>query len=89
MEEGRFYASNGVELDSIRVTPREMTVAVRQRGDFKYTIEFIGKGGHVLSRSSSNRATYRLTGNEIYVRARVTDSMGSHAWVQPVFVTRR
>jgi hypothetical protein len=89
MEEGRFYASNGVELDSIRVTPREMTVTVRQRGDFKYTIEFIGEGGKVLSRSSANRASYRLAGNEVYVRARVTDSMGSQAWVQPVFVTRR
>lgn len=87
MEEGAFYASNGVELDSIRVSPREMMVAVRQRGDFRYTIDFIGKAGRVLSRSTASRATYQLAGNELYVRARVTDSMGRHAWVQPVFVT--
>ncbi len=86
MEEGAFYASNGVELDSIRVSPREMMIAVRQRGDFRYTIEFIGKEGRVLSRSGGNRATYQLAGDELYVRARVTDSMGSHAWAQPIFV---
>ena len=88
MEEGLFYASNGVELDSIRVSDRSLTVAVRQRGDFKYTIDFIGRGGRLLQKSRSSRATYILKGNEMYVRARVTDSMGNHAWVQPVFVTR-
>ena len=88
MEEGRFYASTGVELDSVRVSPREMMVAVRQRGDFKYTVRFIGRGGRVLATSGSNRATYRLRGGEGYVRARITDSGGHHAWVQPVFVIR-
>ena len=86
MEEGRFYASTGVELDSIRVSPREMMVAVRQRGDFKYTIRFIGRGGRVLATSGSNRALYRLRGGEGYVRARITDSGGKQAWVQPVFL---
>ena len=88
MENGLFYASNGVELDSIRVSAKTLTVAVRQRGNFKYTIDFIGKGGKLLQRSGANRATYTLKGNEMYVRARVTDSMGDHAWVQPVFVRR-
>jgi hypothetical protein len=88
MENGLFYASNGVELDSISVSPRTLTVVVRQRGNFKYTIDFIGKSGKLLQRSGANRATYRLKGDEMYVRARVTDSMGDHAWVQPVFVTR-
>lgn len=88
MEAGRFYASNGVELDSIRVSGNALTVAVRQRGDFKYTIDFIGKGGRLLQRTRARNATYRAKGNELYVRARVTDSMGDHAWVQPVFVSR-
>ena len=88
MEEGRFYASTGVELDSIRVENAAMTISVRPRGDFKYTIEFIGRGGEVLSMTGGNRATYRLKGNELYVRARVTNSGGERAWVQPVFVVQ-
>ncbi|MGK2962017.1 MAG: CehA/McbA family metallohydrolase [Gemmatimonadaceae bacterium] len=87
MEEGRFYATTGIELDSITVTPREVKIAVRQRGDFKYDIEFIGRGGRVLSKVPGPRGSYALKGNEMYVRARVTDSGGGQAWVQPVFVS--
>jgi len=88
MEAGRFYASSGVELDSIRVTPQEMMVAVRKKGDFKFTTEFIGRGGEVLKKTGENPAAYRLNGSESYVRARVTDSGGGVAWLQPVFVVK-
>lgn len=88
MEAGRFYASSGVELDSLRVTAQEMTVTIRRRGDFKFTTEFIGKDGEVLARTGANPASYRLKGTETYVRARVTNSGGERAWIQPVFVTR-
>jgi len=86
MEEGRFYASTGVELDDVRIEPARLTVAIRQRGDFKYITEFIGRGGRVLARTGANPASYVLRGDEGYVRARVRDSMGYMAWVQPVFV---
>jgi hypothetical protein len=88
MEAGRFYASTGVELDSIRVEGSAMTVSVRKRGDFKYTIEFIGRGGEVLATNRAAVGTYRLKGDELYVRARVTSSGGERAWVQPVFVVK-
>lgn len=87
MEEGRFYSTTGVELDSITVTTREMTVSVRKQGDFKYDIEFIGSGGRVLAKVPGIRGKYLLKGDEVYVRALVTDSGGRHAWVQPVFVS--
>jgi hypothetical protein len=87
MEEGRFYASTGVELDSISVSSQEMKISIHQNGTFKYTTEFIGKGGRLLARTGSLTPTYRLGGDETYVRARITDSGGQRAWVQPVFVT--
>jgi hypothetical protein len=88
MEAGRFYASSGVELDSVRVTAQEMMVAARKKGDFKFTTEFIGRGGAVLKKTGENPAMYRLNGSESYVRARVTDSGGGVAWLQPVFVAK-
>jgi hypothetical protein len=88
MEAGRFYASSGVELDSISVTSRDMKIAIRQRGDFKFTTEFIGKDGTVLKSTGLNPATYHMNGSESYVRARVTNSGGEKAWIQPVFVAR-
>ena len=59
---------------------------MRQRGDFKYTTEFVGRDGRVLAKTSANPAVYTLKGDEGYVRARVRDSMGYMAWAQPVFI---
>ena len=88
MEAGRFYASTGVELDSIRVASRDLAIHVRNRGNFKFVTDFIGRGGAVLKTTGDNPATYRLSGNETYVRARVRDSGGAVAWLQPLFVER-
>ena len=91
LESGRFYASTGVELDEVTVTPTTLEVRVKPRGSFRYTITFIGDNGQVLSRVPGPRATFDLTRHErtlTYVRARVDDSGGYHAWVQPAFITR-
>jgi len=89
LEAGRFYASSGVALDSILVGSDEMTIHITQKGNFKYTTEFVGRAGEVLKRTGANPATYKLSGGESYVRARIIDSMGYMAWVQPVFVEGR
>lgn len=88
LEAGRFYASSGPELDSLVVADADMTIHIRQRGNFKYTTEFVGDKGRVLKRTGANPAAYHLSGDESYVRARVIDSSGEVAWIQPVFVTR-
>ena len=59
-----------------------------ERGDFKFTTEFFGTNGTLLKKTGDNPASYRLTGTEKYVRARVTDSGGEVAWLQPIFVQR-
>ena len=46
-------------------------------------------GGRELAVSVDNPAVYNLKGREGYVRARVTNSRGEVAWVQPVFVVER
>lgn len=86
LEAGRFYASTGVELADVVVTPGRLEIHIEQQGDFKYTTEFIGGGGKLLGRTGANPAVFRLSQPEPYVRARVTSSGGAVAWVQPVFV---
>ncbi|MFH0990934.1 MAG: CehA/McbA family metallohydrolase [bacterium] len=86
LEAGQFYASTGVELNQVRIAPKQMEVQIRQKKDFKYTTEFIGTNGRVLATVKTNPAAYTLRGSEKYVRARVVDSGGARAWVQPVFV---
>ncbi len=89
LERGDFYASTGVELTDVRVSRTDLTVVVRPQGNFKYRIQFIGAGGQVLREAVEPTATYTFTGAEPYVRAKVIDSGGRVAWVQPVFIRER
>jgi hypothetical protein len=89
MEQGRFYASTGVELADYRVTASSVTVAVKATAFSKYRIQFIGKGGRVLTESLEPKATYTFRGDEGYVRAKVVESNGRVAWTQPVMIPAR
>ena len=89
MERGDFYASTGVELSDVETTPTSMRVVVRATTFSKYRVQFIGSDGQVLAEHTEPDATYRFTGTEGYVRARVLESNGQIAWVQPVLVPAR
>jgi hypothetical protein len=122
MEAGRFYASSGVTLDKVTVTPHDLEIAIRPDANTTYTIDFIGtrKGfdptshpvvaedgrelpvtrrysseiGTVLKSVAGTSAHYTFTGNELYVRARITSSRQhpnpstpgdpERAWTQPI-----
>jgi hypothetical protein len=86
LEAGRFYASTGVILEDVVVSRNRLTVRVRPRGSFRFTTTFIGSGGRVLKTVHGTEATFELDAPEAYVRARVEDSGGAVAWVQPVWV---
>lgn len=88
VERGDFYASTGVELVDVKATASSLAVEARVAGGRKHRIQFIGKGGRVLSEVHASTATYVFTGTEGYVRAKVIDSGGDLAWVQPVFVRK-
>jgi hypothetical protein len=89
LERGDFYASTGVVLDE--VTPTEMSLAVKVRAEVtsKYRVQFIGRGGQVLSEVNEPSASYTFKGTEGYVRVKVLESNGRIAWVQPVVVRGR
>ena len=86
MERGDFYASTGVTLRDYVATPQRITVDVQVTGTSKYRIQFIGSGGRVLSEVAAPQATYDIKGSEGYVRARVLESNGKTAWLQPMRV---
>ena len=85
LERGDFYFWTGVELEKIEFDGKTFRVHVKRSEQALYTVEFIGKGGSVLSRVGSWGALYHIKGNEGYVRARITDSKGFRAWTQPFF----
>ena len=86
---GDFYSSTGVALRDYRADAREIQLEIAPSGDRRFVIEFIGSGGRVLATATGHRARYQITGSEGYVRARVTDSHGRRAWMQPVMLRSR
>jgi hypothetical protein len=88
MERGDFYASTGVVLDDLAVTSTSLAIKVKPAASSKYRVQFIGRDGRVLSEVPDASATYTFTGGEGYVRAKVIESNGRLAWIQPVTVHR-
>ena len=89
LEAGLFYASTGVELEDVIVGSARMEIQIKQASNFKYRTEFIGSAGRVLGTSEDTTAVFMLKDEPGYVRAKVYDSGGAVAWVQPVFVKER
>lgn len=85
LEAGDVYASTGVELHDISVSGADLAIDVVPQSDLAYRTTFIGDGGHVLETVEGVEPRFRRPPGLRYVRARVDDSDGQSAWVQPVF----
>lgn len=101
MRAGDFYASTGVVLRDVLFEDGVLRLEIEPSGTEKFTTRFVGtiQGGEdspgvVLKEVEGTLAEYRLSGNELYVRAIVT-SDGTpevpssefpfkRAWTQPV-----
>jgi hypothetical protein len=101
MERGDFYASTGVTLEDLTFEKGKYSLSIEPAEGVSYETRFIGtrsatpeKPGEILATVSGLEATYKLKGDELYVRAVVTSSRAhpnpsfkgqmEQAWVQPV-----
>lgn len=84
LERGDFYSSTGVELLSITATPSQLSITIKTEAQSKYRVQFIGRQGAVLSEVTTSPASYTFKGDESYIRAKVIESNGKQAWIQPV-----
>jgi hypothetical protein len=82
IKQGDYYATTGVLLNDCSVK-RKMVAVNSQNGD---TIRFIGKNGTVLKTVIGESGKYKIKGNELYVRVKITNNEGKAAWTQPYFV---
>ncbi len=90
MRAGDFYASTGVVLEDLSMADGALRLNIKQvratDNNFElYRTEFIGRGGQVLKIDTSLEPTYQFQTGDLYVRAKVASSNGSHAWTQPLF----
>jgi len=84
---GDFYASTGVALAEYTVTDSEITVAVDETSTPDgFEILFKARNGQIRAAGNDNPATYKLRGDEMYVRVKVKAPDDRYAWTQPVFL---
>jgi len=83
MKRGEFYASSGVELETIGYdsSSRNYRIEIKEAEGVEFETRFIGTRrstpnltGEVFKTVSGSLAEYQLTGDELYVRAVVTSS---------------
>ena len=100
LKRGDFYATSGVVLEDVQATKESLSVKISAETGIQYTTRFIGmkggKSGVVLQETQGPSASYRFTGDELYVRATVVSTKPhpngyektdmQTAWVQPVVV---
>lgn len=103
MLDGDFYASTGIELRDFHCTKKGITIRINGEPGVSYATEFIGwlagkDHPEILKTVAGTRAAYRLTGRELFVRARIVSGTIKQnpfangdfemAWIQPVVVRR-
>lgn len=78
MNEGKFYASTGVELSAVTFEDGTLSVWVEEESGVSYDIQFIGtksdqpdNPGVVLAEETGTEASYSLEDNDMYVRAKI------------------
>ena len=101
MEAGKFYASSGIELKTVRHTDKKYFVEVDPVEGFNYEIIFYGlkKGGNSvveLYKTSEKSATYKFKKDDVFVRAKINSNFKitnpykegetAQAWTQPVII---
>ncbi len=98
LEAGRFYSTSGVILDDVIADKDGLKLKIRPAAGVTFKTEFItaerGEAAGVAATADGLEPAYKLTGKELYVRARVTGSRrhpnpsakGEYemAWTQPV-----
>jgi len=103
MNLGQFYSSTGVSLEDVQFNGRTTRIWIDADPGVRYTTRFVGtrrtgKGSmqpsEIFLSTESNPAVYTFTGDELYLRAKITSDRphpnpfhaGDRecAWVQPV-----
>lgn len=82
LKEGRCYASSGVFFEAIESDETSIRIVARNAD----RIAFVGRHGRWLKWVNDRFASYRIRGDEGYIRVEAFGPHGSMAWTQPFFI---
>ena len=88
LREGRFYVSTGIDIQSIRVTGRRISILTSNAT----RIRFISQWGVIQTTTDSQAAEYTIPDNPVeagtlgYIRVECHGGDGTMAWTQPIWI---
>jgi hypothetical protein len=82
IKSGSFYCTSGVLIDKIDIQDDVITVAANK---LPVEFRFIGKDGHIYYQGTGMENSYKINGNEGYIRVELIREDGARAWMQPIF----
>lgn len=82
LREGRCYASSGVFFEAIESDETNIRIVARNAD----RIAFVGRNGRWLKWVNDKFASYRVRGDESYIRVEAFGPHGGMAWTQPFFI---
>jgi hypothetical protein len=85
LRQGAFVASSGAGLTALGVAGTTITAETAAGS----SLRFIGRGGRLLMAVSGPSGSYRVSGDEGYVRVEAIRDDGARAWSQPFFLSWR
>ena len=85
LRQGAFVASSGAELTGLSVAGTTISAEAAPGS----SLRFIGRGGRLLKAVSASAGSYRVSGDEGYVRVEAVRDDGARAWSQPFFLSWR
>lgn len=84
--EGNFYASSGPEIFEFNVNGNEVYVSCSPVSAIHF-VTYEHMGYSKISKEPTTEATYKLRGDEKYVRIECVDEHGNTAWSNPIFLS--
>lgn len=89
LAEGSFYSSSGPEIHELTISGNEVRVECSPVNAIHFmTCNIPGKSFWATEGNSLTSSSYRLNGDEKYVRVECVDLYGKTAWSNPIFLNR-
>ena len=87
LDEGAYYATRGPRIHQVEIEEGLVTVTCSPANLVTFHSNLVYSGGRSVTGDGMTQASYKIRKGERFLRIRVTDAQGRHAWVNPIALT--
>ena len=84
LDEGAFYATRGPRIEQVEVQDGTITVTCSPVRLATFHSNLVYTNGRSVAGEGMTQVSYKIKPGERFIRIRLTDAQGRHAWVNPI-----